>query len=108
VFTLVTVESSVRQEGVQQCPGLGWGEVARRTSAAEIIGVAVLLVVPVFLYAALTEELILRGYLQRNVVSAAALAGGRRTGRPLHPFRFLVGVAPTLSRLFIFFTFGSS
>ncbi|MEU9289461.1 CPBP family intramembrane glutamic endopeptidase [Streptomyces sp. NPDC048275] len=92
--------------GFVLCMGLGWVEIAPRTSAAEITGVAVLLVVLVFLYEALPEELVFRGYLQRNLATVLrpwqAIVGQAAL---FALFGFLVGVAPTVSRLFIFFTF---
>lgn len=93
--------------GFGLCLGLGWVEITARTSATEIVKVAALLVVLVFLYEALPEELVFRGYLQRNLLTV--LRPWQAVGAQAALFTlsgFLLGVAPTMGRLAIFFVFG--
>lgn len=93
--------------GFAMCLGLGWARVSLRTSVAEAFAIAALLLVLVFLYEALPEELVFRGYLQRNLVTALppwlsvlgqallfVLAG------------FALGTARSPGRLVIFLAFG--
>ncbi|WAU83357.1 type II CAAX endopeptidase family protein [Streptomyces sp. Qhu-G9] len=92
--------------GIGLCLWLGWAEVASRASVAEMAGVAALFVLLVFLYEALPEELVFRGYLQRNLLTVLPpwqAVVGQAVLFTL--FGFLLGVAPTPDRLFVFFTF---
>ncbi|GAA2685319.1 type II CAAX endopeptidase family protein [Streptomyces aculeolatus] len=93
--------------GFALCLGTGWVEVTRREPVAEVAGVAAMLVVLVFLYEALPEELVFRGYLQRNLLTALP-AGRTVVGQAVlfMLFGFLVGVARSPFRLFLFFAFG--
>ncbi|MER5319249.1 CPBP family intramembrane glutamic endopeptidase [Streptosporangium roseum] len=92
--------------GFALCLGFGWVEISLRTSAADAIRVAALLVVLVFLYEALPEELVFRGYLQRNLATmlpAWQAVAGQAALFTL--FGFLVGAATSLDRLLTFFVF---
>ncbi|PWR05178.1 hypothetical protein DKT68_28275 [Micromonospora acroterricola] len=55
--------------GFALCLGVGWVEISVRTCTADALRVAALLVVLVFLYEALPEELVFRGYLHRNLAT---------------------------------------
>ncbi|WP_433554436.1 lysostaphin resistance A-like protein [Micromonospora zamorensis] len=92
--------------GFALCLDFGWVEIRLRTSAAHALGVAALLVVLVFLYEALPEELVFRGYLQRNLATrlpAWQAILGQSVLFTL--FGFLVGAATSLDRLLLFFVF---
>ncbi|MET8466828.1 CPBP family intramembrane glutamic endopeptidase [Micromonospora zamorensis] len=92
--------------GFALCLGFGWVEIRLRTSAAHALGVAALLVVLVFLYEALPEELVFRGYLQRNLATrlpAWQAVLGQSVLFTL--FGFLVGAATSPDRLLLFFVF---
>ncbi|MER5228015.1 CPBP family intramembrane glutamic endopeptidase [Streptomyces flaveus] len=92
--------------GFGLCLGLGWADVVARTSAAEVARVAALLVVLVFLYEALPEELVFRGYIQSNLL--VLLRPWQAVGAQAALFTlfgFVLGVAPTIDRLFVFFAF---
>ncbi|WP_328492181.1 CPBP family glutamic-type intramembrane protease [Streptomyces sp. NBC_00414] len=92
--------------GFGLCLGLGWVEVTPRTSVAEIVGVTALLVVLVFLYEALPEELVFRGYLQRNLLAALPRWQAVAAQAVLFAlFGFLLRVAVTPDRLLVFFAF---
>ncbi|MET8311880.1 MULTISPECIES: CPBP family intramembrane glutamic endopeptidase [unclassified Micromonospora] len=92
--------------GFALCLGFGWVEISLRTSATDALRVAALLVVLVFLYEALPEELVFRGYLQRNLATrlpAWQAVIGQAVLFTL--FGFLVGAAASLDRLLLFFVF---
>ncbi|SNT53338.1 hypothetical protein SAMN05216276_105629 [Streptosporangium subroseum] len=92
--------------GFALCLGFGWVEISLRTSAADALRVAALLVVLAFLYEALPEELVFRGYLQRNLVTvlpAWQAVIGQAALFTL--FGFLVGAATSLDRLLILLFF---
>ncbi|MEH1166034.1 CPBP family intramembrane glutamic endopeptidase [Micromonospora sp. CPCC 205539] len=92
--------------GFALCLGFDWVEIGLRTSVGDVVRVAALLVVLVFLYEALPEELIFRGYLHRNLatrLSAWQAVLGQAVLFTL--FGFLVGAATSLDRLAIFFVF---
>ncbi|MDP9847041.1 CPBP family intramembrane glutamic endopeptidase [Streptosporangium lutulentum] len=92
--------------GFALCLGFGWVEISLRTSVADALQVAALLVVLVFLYEALPEELVFRGYLQRNLVTALPAWQTVIAQAALFTlFGFLVGAAGSLDRLLIFFFF---
>ncbi|MFF0729611.1 CPBP family intramembrane glutamic endopeptidase [Streptomyces sp. NPDC004134] len=93
--------------GFALCLATGWVEITRREPVAEVAGVAAMLVVLVFLYEALPEELVFRGYLQRNLHTE--LPAGQAVavqGVLFMLFGFLVGVAQSPFRLFVFLAFG--
>lgn len=92
--------------GFALCLGFGWVEISLRTSAADALRVTALLVVLVVLYEALPEELVFRGYLQRNLVTvlpAWQAVIGQAALFTL--FGFLVGAAASPDRLLVFFLF---
>ncbi|MEV4659412.1 CPBP family intramembrane glutamic endopeptidase [Micromonospora sp. NPDC049301] len=92
--------------GFALCLGFGWVEVSVRTSPADALRVAALLVVLVFLYEALPEELVFRGYLHRNLATrlpAWQAVIGQAVLFTL--FGFLVGAATSADRLLLFFVF---
>ncbi|WP_143728258.1 CPBP family intramembrane glutamic endopeptidase [Micromonospora cremea] len=92
--------------GFALCLGFGWVEISPRTSAADALRVAALLVVLVLLYEALPEELVFRGYLQRNLATrlpAWQAVIGQAVLFTL--FGFLVGAATSADRLLLFFVF---
>ncbi|MGW0594235.1 CPBP family intramembrane glutamic endopeptidase [Streptosporangium sp. NPDC002607] len=92
--------------GFALCLGFGWVEISLRTSAADALRVTALLVVLVVLYEALPEELVFRGYLQRNLVTvlpAWQAVIGQAALFTL--FGFLVGAATSPDRLLVFFLF---
>ncbi|WP_433270333.1 lysostaphin resistance A-like protein [Micromonospora vinacea] len=92
--------------GFALCLGFGWVEIRLRTSATDALGVAALLVALVFLYEALPEELVFRGYLQRNLATRLP-AWQAVLGQALlfTLFGFLVGAATSLDRVLLFFVF---
>ncbi|WP_407561383.1 CPBP family intramembrane glutamic endopeptidase [Streptomyces sp. 184] len=93
--------------GFALCLGTGRVEVTRTEPVAEVAGVAAMLVVLVFLYEALPEELVFRGYVQRNLLTA--LPAGRAVvvqAVLFTLFGLLVGVAGSPFRLALFLTFG--
>ncbi|RLP81276.1 CPBP family intramembrane metalloprotease [Micromonospora sp. BL4] len=92
--------------GFALCLGFGWVEISVRTSAADALRVAALLVVLVFLYEALPEELVFRGYLYRNLATRLP-AWQAVTGQALlfTLFGFLVGAATSPDRLLLFLVF---
>ncbi|MEV1293046.1 CPBP family intramembrane glutamic endopeptidase [Pseudonocardia sp. NPDC049635] len=51
---------------------LGWLDIRLESSAAELVGAILLLVVLVFCYEAFPEELVFRGYVYRNLTSVVA------------------------------------
>lgn len=53
--------------GTILCFALGWTQITPQAPVTEIVGFTLLLVVLVFLYEALPEELIFRGYFYRNL-----------------------------------------
>ncbi|MGQ5264833.1 lysostaphin resistance A-like protein [Micromonospora sp. ZYX-F-536] len=92
--------------GFALCLGLGWVEISLRTSASDAVRVAALLLVLVLLYEALPEELVFRGYLQRNLATrlpAWQAVLGQAVLFTL--FGFVVGAATSLDRLLLFFVF---
>lgn len=92
--------------GFALCLGFGWVEIRLRASAPDALGVAALLVVLVLLYEALPEELVFRGYLQRNLATRLP-AWQAVLGQSVlfTVFGFLVGAATSLDRLLLFFVF---
>ncbi|MGW0216279.1 CPBP family intramembrane glutamic endopeptidase [Micromonospora chokoriensis] len=92
--------------GFALCLGLGWVEISVRTSVGDVLRVAALLVVLVFLKEALPEELIFRGYLQRNLATRLP-AWQAAVGQAVlfTVFGFLVGAARSVDRLALFFVF---
>lgn len=92
--------------GFALCLGFGWVQISLRTSATDALRVAALLVVLVFLYEALPEELIFRGYLQRNLATRLPVWQAVIGQSMLFTlFGFLVGAATSLDRLLLFFVF---
>lgn len=93
--------------GFALCLATGWVEVTRREPVAEVAGVAAMLVVLVFLYEALPEELVFRGYVQGNLLTALPAGQTVVLQAVLFTlFGFLVGVADSPFRLALFLTFG--
>ncbi|RAN96385.1 hypothetical protein LAH08_05128 [Micromonospora noduli] len=92
--------------GFALCLGVGWVEISVRTSVGDVLRVAALLVVLVFLKEALPEELIFRGYLQHNLATRLP-AGQAVLGQAVlfTVFGFLVGAARSVDRLALFFVF---
>ncbi|GAB3936879.1 type II CAAX endopeptidase family protein [Micromonospora vulcania] len=92
--------------GFALCLGTRWVEISPRTSVGDALRVAALLVVLVFLYEALPEELLFRGYLQRNLATRLP-AWQAVVGQALlfTLFGFLVGAATSLDRILLFFVF---
>lgn len=92
--------------GFALCLGFGWVEIELRTSVGGVLRVAALLVVLVFLYEALPEELVFRGYLQRNLLTRVRTWQAVGVQAVLFTlFGFLVGAAPTVDRIATFFVF---
>ncbi|MEU5906814.1 type II CAAX endopeptidase family protein [Micromonospora sp. NPDC047527] len=92
--------------GFALCLGLGWVQISVRTSVGDALRVAALLVVLVFLYEALPEELVFRGYLQRNLATRLPVwqaVVGQAVLFTL--FGFLLGAARSPDRLALFFVF---
>lgn len=58
--------------GAVVCLAAGWAEITVESGPARVVGVASLLVVLVFVFEALPEELIFRGYLYRNLSARVA------------------------------------
>ncbi|WP_030491098.1 CPBP family intramembrane glutamic endopeptidase [Micromonospora chokoriensis] len=92
--------------GFALCLGLGWVEISVRTSVGDVLRVAALLIVLVFLKEALPEELVFRGYLQRNLATRLP-AGQAVIGQAVlfTLFGFLIGAARSVDRLALFFVF---
>lgn len=85
------------------CLSLGWVDIVVRTTATETARIAVLLVVLVFLYEALPEELVFRGYIRgslRILLRPWQAVGAQAALFAL--FGFVLGVAPTVDRLIVF------
>jgi membrane protease YdiL (CAAX protease family) len=92
--------------GFALCLGFGWAEISLRASAADALQAALLLVVLVLLYEALPEELVFRGYLQRNLMTVVPAWQAVLAQAALFTlFGFLTGSATSLERLVIFFLF---
>ncbi|MFD6682597.1 CPBP family intramembrane glutamic endopeptidase [Micromonospora parva] len=92
--------------GFALCLGFGWVEISVRTSVGDVVRVAALLVVLVFLKEALPEELIFRGYLQHNLATrlpAWQAVLGQAVLFTL--FGFLIGAARSVDRLALFLVF---
>lgn len=54
--------------GIAACVAFGWTDITLRTSLGEVLLLTAGLVLLVFLYEALPEELVFRGYFYRNLV----------------------------------------
>ncbi|MEU5962651.1 CPBP family intramembrane glutamic endopeptidase [Micromonospora parva] len=92
--------------GFALCLGLGWVEISVRTSVGDVLRVAALLVVLVFLKEALPEELIFRGYLQHNLATRLPTWQAVLGQAVLFTvFGFLIGAARSVDRLALFFVF---
>ncbi|MGW3896245.1 CPBP family intramembrane glutamic endopeptidase [Micromonospora profundi] len=92
--------------GLALCLGLGWVEISLRTSLGDAVRVAALLVVLVFLYEALPEELVFRGYLQHSLATRLpAWQAAVGQAALFTAFGFLVGAARSPDRLLLFFVF---
>lgn len=92
--------------GFALCLGLGWVEISVRTSVGDVLRVAALLVVLVFLKEALPEELIFRGYLQRNLVTRLPVWQALVGQAVLFTlFGVLVGAARSVDRIALFLVF---
>ncbi|MGW5560098.1 CPBP family intramembrane glutamic endopeptidase [Micromonospora sp. NPDC003944] len=92
--------------GFLLCLGLGWVEISVRTSVGDVLRVAALLVVLVFLKEALPEELVFRGYLQHHL-AARLTAWQAVVGQAVlfTVFGFLIGAARSVDRLALFLVF---
>ncbi|MFG3644904.1 CPBP family intramembrane glutamic endopeptidase [Micromonospora sp. NPDC047762] len=92
--------------GFALCLGLGWVEIGVRTSVADALRVAALLVVLVLLKEALPEELVFRGYLQHHLATRLP-AWQAVIGQAVlfTVFGFLTGAARSVDRLALFFVF---
>jgi membrane protease YdiL (CAAX protease family) len=87
--------------------GFGWIEIGRTGTPAGTLGSAAGLVVLVFCYEALPEELVFRGYLYRNLADAVPRWAGVLAQAALFTaFGALVGAATSPDRLVLFFAFG--
>ncbi|WBB62862.1 CPBP family intramembrane metalloprotease [Streptomyces sp. WMMC500] len=94
--------------GFALCLATGWVEVTRTEPVAEAAGVWAMLVVLVFLYEALPEELVFRGYIQRNLLTALAAGWTVVIQAVLFTlFGLLVGVVDSPFRALVFLTFGA-
>ncbi|MGW5363215.1 CPBP family intramembrane glutamic endopeptidase [Actinopolymorpha pittospori] len=92
--------------GFALCLGFGWVEIGLGASVGEVLQTAALLVVLVFLYEALPEELVFRGYLQRNLVTRMQPWQAVVAQAALFTlFGFLVGAARSIDRILVFFVF---
>jgi signal transduction histidine kinase len=94
--------------GIAACLVLGLAEVTALRPVGEIALFAVALLVLVFLYEALPEELVFRGYIYRNLEqllpgwAAVVAQAGLFT-----LWGFVLGAAPTPDRLVLFFAFAT-
>jgi hypothetical protein len=81
-------------------------EIGLRASAAEAVLSVLSLVLLVFLYEALPEELVFRGYLYRNLATALPRWGAVLAQSALFAlFGLAVGAAATVDRVVLFFVF---
>lgn len=83
---------------------LGWVELSLDTSVADLVFLLLSLAVLVFLYEALPEELVFRGYLYRNLSVSFprwSAVGGQAVLFTL--WGVAIGAAPTVDRVLIFF-----
>ncbi|MFG3258581.1 CPBP family intramembrane glutamic endopeptidase [Streptomyces sp. NPDC048172] len=87
--------------------GLTTLRLAPRTSVAEAVAVAGMLVVLVFLYEALPEELVFRGLLMRLLLDVLRPWQANTAQAALFAlYGFLIGAATSPDRLLVFFVFG--
>jgi uncharacterized protein len=94
--------------GVAVCVAAGWTQVTLRTSVWEAAATAAMLVVLVFLYEALPEELVFRGYLYRNLADTLprwAAALGQAGLFTL--FGVAIGAAGSIDRVVLFGLFAA-
>ena len=89
--------------GLTAVVALGWVEITLETSLGELLWLVVSLMILVFLYEALPEELVFRGYLYRNLATAfpqRLAVGGQAVLFTL--WAVAIGAAPTVERVVIF------
>jgi len=92
--------------GLAATLGLGWARIDRSPPTTGILLLALALPVLVFLYEALPEELIFRGYLYRNLADRLPRWVALLVQAALFTlFGWAIGAAGSLDRLILFFTF---
>jgi signal transduction histidine kinase len=94
--------------GVAACLVLGLARITPLRPAGEIVLFAVALLVLVFVYEALPEELVFRGYLHRNLASVLPAWATVLVQAGLFTlWGFLIGAARAPGRLVLFFAFAA-
>jgi membrane protease YdiL (CAAX protease family) len=93
--------------GIAVCVGRGWTEITLRTSIGEVVLVTAGLLPLVFLYEALPEELVFRGYVYRNLATALPRWGAVFAQAALFTvWATVIGAAESVDRVLLFFVFG--
>ncbi len=92
--------------GTALCLALGWVQITTTASIGEVLALAGILFVLVFIYEALPEELIFRGYFYRNLAASMPLWAAILTQATLFMLWGLAnGGENSLERSMLFFSF---